>query len=284
MKFTGKDSNKKGIFAVAGSVLCIAAVFAAVSYFGEGTAQAPQIPEQFSQEEPKRYQNIDTDRSSLGSQQDKETEVALNNESEGVAPVTVNTNAPPKTATTSPSAENKPKTETAPAPSSTEPSKSTDSSEKEDNSSSQTESFEDMAAAENDILFNMPLQGEIVLGYSDSTAVYDPTLDQYRTNDSISIAAEVGSDVASAAEGIVESVSYNDEDGNIIVINHNNGWRSTYGQLDNITVKEGESVAAGQIIASVAEPTIYGVALGSHLDFKLTLDERTINPTLAIAQ
>lgn len=142
--------------------------------------------------------------------------------------------------------------------------------------------YEAAATMGDTVSFSWPVDGAIVMDFSTEAAIYDPTLDQYRTNDSVAISAPVGSDVKAAAAGTVASVTQDSENGVTIVINHQNGWKTTYSQLQ-ADVAEGESVAAGQVIGSVVEPTMYGVALGSHLDFAVSCDDVPMDPTVALA-
>lgn len=124
-----------------------------------------------------------------------------------------------------------------------------------------------------------PVFGEIVMSYSNEHAIYDKTLDQYRTNDCISVAAQTGEQVKASADGIVKLVTKTDDSGNTIVIEHGNGWTTTYSQLqDNILVNEGDIVKSGQVIGGVANPTKNSILLGSHLDFKIAKDEQVIDP------
>ena len=92
-------------------------------------------------------------------------------------------------------------------------------------------------------VFAYPLQGEVVLPYSIDHAIYDPTLEQYRTNASISISAEKGAVVKAAAEGTVREIAEDTESGMTVVIAHNENWLTTYGQLeDAVKVKMGDQV------------------------------------------
>ena len=130
------------------------------------------------------------------------------------------------------------------------------------------------------LTFAYPLQGEVVLPYSIDHAIYDPTLEQYRTNASVSLSAEQGDVVKAAAAGTVKQVTEDAEAGNLIVIEHAAGWLTTYGQLEEaVKVKEGEQVAQGQTIGTVAMPTKYGAALGAHLEFAMEQNGETKNPT-----
>lgn len=121
-------------------------------------------------------------------------------------------------------------------------------------------------------VFAAPLEGEmkVVLGYSTDHAIYDPTLEQYRTNASVSLSAKQGTEVKAAADGVVKEVKKDAQAGNLVRIAHGEDWLTTYGQLaDAVAVKEGESVKQGQRIGTVAAPTKYGVALGEHLIFAM---------------
>ena len=130
-----------------------------------------------------------------------------------------------------------------------------------------------------------PVSGKILMDYNSEKLIYDKTLDQYRTNDSLSIAAKIGDQVKAGADGIVKLITKTDEDGNLIIIDHGNNWTSIYSQLqDNLLVNEGDFVKKGQAIGGVNSPTKYGVLLGSHLDFKVTHNDSSINPKNLLAR
>jgi murein DD-endopeptidase MepM/ murein hydrolase activator NlpD len=125
----------------------------------------------------------------------------------------------------------------------------------------------------------MPCDGQIVMDYSADTAVYDATLDQYRTNDSICIAADVDSEVCAAFDGVVEAITNDRVTGNSVVLSHGNGWRTTYSQLsDNVLVTEGEVVCEGDVVGYVGMPSVYSEALGPHLTFTVSKDDASVDP------
>ncbi len=134
-------------------------------------------------------------------------------------------------------------------------------------------------------VFSWPLEGDIVMDFSSDALVYDATLDQYRTNDCICISATQGTPVKASADGTVESVAYDDENGYTVTVFHSNGWRTTYGQLSEDTaVSQGDIVKAGDIIGTVAAPTKYSVALGEHLNFAVLENDTAIDPKVALAE
>lgn len=128
-----------------------------------------------------------------------------------------------------------------------------------------------------------PVEGQIVMDYSVDTAVYDKTLDQYRTNDSLSIAAPADTEVHAAADGVVEAVSNDRVNGNMVVLAHGNGWTTTYSQLrDDVDVTEGQVVCQGDVIGRVGTPTAYSEALGTHLTFTVSKENESVDPKLVL--
>lgn len=130
-----------------------------------------------------------------------------------------------------------------------------------------------------------PVSGKIIMDYSTETAIFDKTLEQYRTNNSICISNPQGTDVVASAEGVVEKVFTDNESGKTIVINHGNGWLSTYSQLaEDILVEVGTVVNEGQKIAKIGSPSSYSTALGPHLEFMIIKDDVASDPKLVLAQ
>lgn len=130
-----------------------------------------------------------------------------------------------------------------------------------------------------DLTFTWPVQGEIVLPYSADQAVYDPTLEQYRTNDTLCIAAPVGTEIAAAADGVVAEITEDTEKGRTLVLEHSNGWRTTYGPLQKDGLPEkGATVKQGQTIGTVDQPTKYQGKLGEHIAFGITQDGQSVDP------
>ncbi len=133
---------------------------------------------------------------------------------------------------------------------------------------------------ENDT-FGWPVYGNVVMDYSMDKLVYDKTLDQYRNNDSVAIGAPVNTPVLSVTNGIVEEVGTSIEDGNYVVVAHGNGFRTTYSQLaKDIFVTKSDVVKRGETLGYIENPTRHSVALGTHVDFKVTHNDSPINPHL----
>ncbi|MCM1144953.1 MAG: peptidoglycan DD-metalloendopeptidase family protein [Lachnoclostridium sp.] len=123
-----------------------------------------------------------------------------------------------------------------------------------------------------------PIVGNILLNYSMDKTIYFPTLQQYKYHPAIVISASEGETITAAADGRVTSVAYDQQLGNIVVMDLGNQYELTYGQLDNITVSEGSYVATGDIIGNVAAPTKYYSTEGANVYFKLTKEGQPVNP------
>jgi len=123
-----------------------------------------------------------------------------------------------------------------------------------------------------------PVVGDVLINYSMDKSVYFTTLDQYKYNPAIIIAAEFGTAISSAADGQVTNVFYDPQIGSAVTISLGGGYEATYGQLDQLQVNVGDAVAVGQVIGYVANPTKYFSLEGSNLYFKLTKDGEPVNP------
>jgi len=124
-----------------------------------------------------------------------------------------------------------------------------------------------------------PVLGDVVMDFAMDRLVYDITLDQWRTNDNVAISAERGDPVRAAASGVVTNILESRQFGPTVVIDHGNGWVTTYSQLDPLpAVSVGDVVTRGQIIGNVGSPSIFGSLLGYHVNFTVTSDDAPIDP------
>lgn len=129
-------------------------------------------------------------------------------------------------------------------------------------------------------LLNLPLSGEIVIPYNMDNTVYFSTLDLYRCNPAVMIAAEIDTPVAVVANSQVTSITEDAVTGTTVTMDMGNGYQAVYGQLKDITVEQGQTVAAGTVIGNVNTPTKYFTNEGSNLYFAMTKDGTPIDPSL----
>lgn len=131
--------------------------------------------------------------------------------------------------------------------------------------------------AESDGLLR-PVSGEVLIPFSMDSSVYFSTLDQFKYNSALMIGAAVGDTVSACAEGRVIDIFQDSEIGHAITMELGDGYKITYGQLENINVTLNSYVDRGQAIATVAAPTKYYSVEGSNLYLKLTADGTPVNP------
>ena len=87
--------------------------------------------------------------------------------------------------------------------------------------------------------------------------------------------AKKGTIVVAAADGIVFKARKEGNYGNLIAINHLNGYETTYAHLDQILVREDQQVTKGDTIGTVGNT---GRSTGDHLHFEIAYLDKKINP------
>lgn len=132
---------------------------------------------------------------------------------------------------------------------------------------------------ENDTM-RWPVAGNVVLDYSMDGCIYFPTLQQYKYNPALVIGSDEGAQVVASARGIVESIGIDEETGTTVTMNLGDGYKLKYGQLQELTVAEGDVVEEGELIGYVSQPTKYYCKEGTNLYFAMTKDETPVDPIL----
>ncbi len=123
-----------------------------------------------------------------------------------------------------------------------------------------------------------PVIGNVVMNYSMDERIYFATLNQYCYYPAVAISAEQGAPVSASAAGRVSKVGINEEIGQYVVMDLGDGYQATYGQLENLTVEQGDKVSQSQVIGYVAAPTKYYSLEGTNIYFKLEKDGESIDP------
>lgn len=100
-----------------------------------------------------------------------------------------------------------------------------------------------------------------------------PRLKTVTTNTGIDIQVKAGSPVSSVADGEVSTILWYPSYGNLLIINHYNGYRTVYTHLSEISVTEGQNVKEGDIIGRSGEAID-----GPRLHFELWKEREKQNP------
>lgn len=91
----------------------------------------------------------------------------------------------------------------------------------------------------------------------------------------LDIAAAVGTPIYAAADGTVESASWDSGYGNLIKLSHGSGIETLYGHTSRMAVKAGQQVKRGQLIGYVGST---GHSTGPHVHFEVRLNGTAVNP------
>lgn len=91
----------------------------------------------------------------------------------------------------------------------------------------------------------------------------------------IDIANSIGTPIYAADGGVVTFSGKNGSFGNLIIINHENGYETYYAHCSKLLVSKGERVYKGQHIANVGNT---GRSTGPHLHFEVRKNGTPVNP------
>lgn len=102
-----------------------------------------------------------------------------------------------------------------------------------------------------------------------------PIYKSVKHHDGVDLAAPKGAPIRSIMDGWVVHASSYARYGKLVTVRHDNDVTSHYAHCDDIKVKVGQHVKAGQIIGTVGET---GSATGPHLHFEIRFDGKPYDP------
>lgn len=116
--------------------------------------------------------------------------------------------------------------------------------------------------------FSWPVRGKILSGYgAKSNGLF---------NDGINIRAARGATVAAAENGLVAYAGNEVKGmGNLVIIQHSDGWMTVYAHMDSMVVRRGSAVRVGQKIGTVGQT---GKVDAPQLHFEIRKGTRAYNP------
>ena len=92
----------------------------------------------------------------------------------------------------------------------------------------------------------------------------------------LDFAGKMGSDIIAVGGGVVTWADKRYGYGNLVQINHGNGFSTRYGHNSEILVSPGDVVKKGQVIAKMGSS---GRSTGAHVHFEVLKAGKSINPT-----
>jgi murein DD-endopeptidase MepM/ murein hydrolase activator NlpD len=116
-------------------------------------------------------------------------------------------------------------------------------------------------------VFIWPTTERWIVGYDYNPGANHPAID---------IAGSTGSPVWASDNGVVVYAGWSNYGyGNLIVVDHGNGWQTLYAHLNSISVGCGQSVNQGQAIGGLGST---GNSSGAHLHFAMIYMGTKVNP------
>ncbi len=117
-----------------------------------------------------------------------------------------------------------------------------------------------------------PVKGSISSGFGKRK---DPKNHKSAFHTGIDFRGERGEPVYATADGVVRNAFRNGGYGNYILIDHGNGYTSSFSHLQKYMVHKGDRVERGQIVGMIGNT---GRSTGSHLHYEIALGNKPINP------
>jgi murein DD-endopeptidase MepM/ murein hydrolase activator NlpD len=122
------------------------------------------------------------------------------------------------------------------------------------------------ATKKNEIVFFPPLKGEITQGYNAKEKHF-----------AIDIAVPKNTPVKAIADGTVIFSGFTPDTGNVLIIEHPQGYLSVYKHNATLFKEQGDLVKSGEVIANAGSTG--SLTSGTHLHFELWSDGYPIDPT-----
>lgn len=126
--------------------------------------------------------------------------------------------------------------------------------------------------------FIMPTNGTISKEFFDTMLVWNATLDEFSTHLAVDFTSE-DLQVLASTDGTVSEVGYNALDGYFISLVHDDGYKTVYKSLEQLsTLERGDKVEKGKNIGKMSTSQGTEFLDGNHLHFEVWKDGIPINP------
>ncbi|SHJ86044.1 Murein DD-endopeptidase MepM and murein hydrolase activator NlpD, contain LysM domain [Clostridium amylolyticum] len=102
-----------------------------------------------------------------------------------------------------------------------------------------------------------------------------PVYNEMRMHKGIDLASPKGTPIKASKSGVVDFAGVMSGYGNVVIVNHGNGYQTLYAHCNSLLVSRNQSVNQGQVIATVGNT---GVGTGDHLHFEVRINGDAVNP------
>lgn len=128
------------------------------------------------------------------------------------------------------------------------------------------------------VYFGYPLTGSGEMGWPVDGGWVSDSFISDRNHKGLDIAAPENTEIYAAQDGVVVSAGWNSGGyGNVVMIEHENGYATVYAHMINVYAVEGQQVSKGQLIGFVGNT---GNSFGDHCHFEVRHQGICLDPTL----
>ncbi|MFW2367640.1 MAG: M23 family metallopeptidase [Desulforhopalus sp.] len=120
--------------------------------------------------------------------------------------------------------------------------------------------------------FGKPVEGKITSRYGKRK---DPLNKKSAFHSGIDFRGKRGDKIYATGDGVVKKAFRNGGHGNYVMIDHGNGYTTSFSHMKKFVVRKGDQIERGQLIGYVGNS---GRSTGPHLHYEIALDNKTINP------
>lgn len=129
------------------------------------------------------------------------------------------------------------------------------------------------------IVFDTPVAAvDVACDYSMDALVWNNTLKHYAVHNGIDFRGEDGTNVFCVYDGVVTAVGYDVLNGYTVTVQHNDTLYTSYGSLNEPSVKVGQNVKKGDVLGTIGNTASKEYSMGPHLHFSVYENNRATDP------
>ncbi len=129
------------------------------------------------------------------------------------------------------------------------------------------------------IVFDAPVAVvDIACDYSMDALVWNSTLKHYAVHNGIDFRGEEGTNVLCVYDGVVTSVGYDILSGYTVTVQHNDTLYTSYGSLNEPSVKVGQNVRKGEVLGTMGNTASKEYSMGPHVHFSVYENNKIADP------
>ncbi|MGL4740887.1 MAG: murein hydrolase activator EnvC family protein [Sarcina sp.] len=102
-----------------------------------------------------------------------------------------------------------------------------------------------------------------------------PVTGEKKHHNGTDYAASTGTPIKAIASGTVTTAGWHNAFGNMVIVDHGNGYTSLYAHASSLNVRAGQTISQGQVVSYVGST---GLSTGPHLHLEMRYNGSLVNP------